>query len=105
MADRVEDLPKLEGGFNARAYSDRLQETRVKAGLPPAQVFDKEQPDSIVPFVAYVRDMVYSRVQALIEFTGVHETRLNGHDVRLNNQDRRLDELEAARRPFGSRSG
>lgn len=105
MAERVEDLPKLEGGFNSKAYSDRLQETRVAAGLAPAQVFDKAQPDSIVPFVAYVRDLVYARVQALIDFTGTHEVRLNGHDGRLNTQDARIDRLEAARVPFGSRSG
>lgn len=105
MAERVEDLPKLEGGFNSRAYSDRLQETRQAAGLPPAQVFDKDQPDSIVPFVAYVRDLVYSRVQALIDFTGAHEVRLNGHETRLNTQASRIAALEAERVPFGSRSG
>ena len=106
MADRVDDLPKLEGGFDAATYSDRLQETRQAPGaLGPVQVFDKTKPASIVPFVRYVRDTVYSRVQALIEFTGDHEIRLNGHDSRLNTQAGRISKLEAERLPFGSRSG
>jgi len=105
VADKVPDLPKLEGGFNAKAYSDRLQETRVKTGLAPALAFDKSKPDSIVPFADYVRGPVYERVQALIEFTGAHEVRLNGHDGRFSRQDARLDALEAARVPFGSPVG
>lgn len=105
MAEKVQDLPR-ENGFNAAMYSDRLQETRTAPGaLPAVQVFDKTQADSIVPFVRYVREAVYSRVQALIDFTATHEVRLNANQVRLNAQDARLDDLERQRSPFGSVSG
>lgn len=105
MAEKVQDLPR-ENGFNAAMYSDRLQETRTASGaLPAVQVFDKTQPDSIVPFVRYVREAVYSRVQALIDFTAAHEVRLNAQASRLNVVDTRLDNLESQRSPFGSVSG
>jgi hypothetical protein len=95
MADKVQDLSKFDA-FDSAIYSDRLQETRTATGaLPPVQVFDKTKPASIVPFVAYVRDKVYSRVQALIDFTGAHEVRLNTHADRLNVHDSRIDVLEA----------
>lgn len=95
MADKVQDLPRLDG-FDSAVYSDRLQETRTSAAaLPPVQVFDKTKPASIVPFVNYVRSTVYARVQALIEFTGAHEIRLNAHGDRLNAQNSRIDVLEA----------
>lgn len=105
MSDRV---PKLDESpaFNARTYSDRLQETRIATGpLGPVAVFDKTKPDSIVGFTEWAKGKVRDTINALTEFTAAHEVKLEAHTTRLNAQDARLDVLEAARPPFGSGSG
>ena len=99
---KVEDLPKLTE-FDAGAYSDKLQETRVVArpvvgaaanGLPPALAFDKANKSSIVPFAKYVKETLYSRVQALIQFTADQDSVLTVHSQRLNTHADRISVLE-----------
>lgn len=107
MAERVPKITQAERPtFNARAYSDRLAETRAADGaLDPVPVFDKTKPDSIVPMAEYVKGKLTDTVNALTEFTATHETRIDQTALVVSGHEERLRQLEAARRPFGSRSG
>ena len=98
MAERVPKITEAEKPtFNARAYSDRLQETRQAPGaLPPVPVFDKTKPDSIVPMAEYVKGKLTDTTNALTEFTAAHEVRLNTQAERLDSQAARIKALEAA---------
>lgn len=98
MAERVPKITEAEKPtFNARAYSDRLQETRQAPGaLPPVPVFDKSKPDSIVPMAEYVKGKLTDTTNALSEFTAAHEVRLNNQAERLDRLNERVTALESA---------
>lgn len=107
MADRVPKITQEERpDFDAGTFSDRLQEGRtVPAPRAPAAVFDKTKPSSIVGMAKYVRGLLTDRVNALSEFTARHELSIMAARAAINQHEDRLDTLEAARLPFGSRSG
>jgi hypothetical protein len=104
MAERVPKIEQAERPtFDARAYSDRLQEGRVEPiARPPAQAFDKASKSSIVSLAEFVRGKLTDTVNALAEFTAGHESRLTAHGVRLNRAEAEIAELKAARPPFGA---